>query len=99
MLQHYRGKQRNYLQWRSQQDINQVGPNYYPPHLRNLRNEWFAKRQEMSKRQEGAAVGERSPGRGWQGTEGYKDVMEKVLKWLQYSSDEEMKEEDSPTKD
>jgi hypothetical protein len=61
MLQHYRGKQRNYLQWRSQQDINQVGPNYYPPHLRNLRNEWFTKRQEMSKRQEGAAVGERSP--------------------------------------
>jgi hypothetical protein len=43
-MQHYRTKQRQYLQWRRSQEEQQEVPCYFPPQLRELRNEWFAKR-------------------------------------------------------
>ncbi|KAF2702805.1 hypothetical protein K504DRAFT_539361 [Pleomassaria siparia CBS 279.74] len=45
-IQHYRMKQRQYLQWRSAQQKQQDQTCYFPPHLRVLRNEWFATRFE-----------------------------------------------------
>ncbi|KAF2647814.1 hypothetical protein K491DRAFT_277833 [Lophiostoma macrostomum CBS 122681] len=46
MLQHYRMRQRKYWEWRCQSLKTNDEPNYYPPHLRQLRLDWFAKRLE-----------------------------------------------------
>ena len=45
-MQHYRTRQRRYLQWRSLQK------EWRAPHLRVLRNEWFVKRYNRYKNQE-----------------------------------------------
>lgn len=50
MLKHYRTKQREYLQWRSEQEEKQGKPCYFPPYLRKLRNEWFEERYEKYRR-------------------------------------------------
>lgn len=46
MLQHYRAKQRKYLRWRSEQEECHEQIPFFPPQLRQLRQEWFAKRYE-----------------------------------------------------
>ncbi|KAF2646662.1 hypothetical protein P280DRAFT_15974 [Massarina eburnea CBS 473.64] len=46
MQQHYRPKQRQYLQWRTDQGEK---ASYIRPHLRQLRSEWFAKRYTDAK--------------------------------------------------
>jgi hypothetical protein len=46
MLQHYRMRQRKYWAWKRQHQDSKDGPSYFPPHLRQLRLEWFAKRFE-----------------------------------------------------
>jgi hypothetical protein len=39
-------RQRQYWQWKSEQKEPQEETTYYPPHLRELRTEYFAKRYE-----------------------------------------------------
>lgn len=46
MIQHYRMRQRQYWQWKSGQKVPQEETTYYPPHLRKLRTEYFARRYE-----------------------------------------------------
>lgn len=47
MIQHYRSKQRQYLEWRAgRQSEKQEESCYVSPHLRQLRTDWFAKRYE-----------------------------------------------------
>jgi hypothetical protein len=54
MIQHYRNKQRQYLQWRTgQQGEKQEESCYISPHLRQLRTDWFAKRYEKYAREDG----------------------------------------------
>jgi hypothetical protein len=48
---HYRTKQRQYLQWKTSQEEQQEELCYFPPHLRELRNEWFAQRYEKYRKQ------------------------------------------------
>ena len=52
IMQHYRTQQRRYLQWRSLQKEWRDESSYFPPRLRVLRNEWFAKRYNRYKNQE-----------------------------------------------
>ena len=46
MIQHYRTKQRQYLARKSEQTATQEDANYFPPQLRQLRTDYFAKRYE-----------------------------------------------------
>lgn len=46
MIQHYRTKQRQYLEWRAGQQERPEHSHYVSPHLRQLRTDWFAKRYE-----------------------------------------------------
>ena len=44
MQQHYRRKQRQYLRWRNEQAEQQESCSYIRPYLRQLRQDWFARR-------------------------------------------------------
>lgn len=95
MLQHYRSKQRRYLQWRSDQEKNGEGP-YIPPHLRQLRTEWFAKR--YTKYNAGALRGDADATREPEAQnfnepssdmEEPEALVDKIWRWLKWSDDEE----------
>jgi hypothetical protein len=53
MIQHYRTKQRQYLEWRAGRQEKQEESYYVSPHLRQLRTDWFAKRYEKYGRTDG----------------------------------------------
>lgn len=100
MLQHYRTTQRRYLQWRSKQEENQEDPSYYPPHLRQLRSDWFEKRytkyRSETARQEPVAsplLWSQSSGGTSSGVEESEELAEKIARWLKCFEEES---EDEP---
>lgn len=101
MLQHYRMKQRQYLQWRSEQQEKHEEPCYFPPHLRQLRNEWFAKRYEKygrrgTEQQPQPALDQetQSSRKGPNETGESEAIAHKIWRWLSYSEQDDQEEQD-----
>jgi hypothetical protein len=98
MIQHYRTKQRQYWQWKCALEGKKECPSYYPPHLRQLRSEWFVKRYEKYGRSRQSSDSEKKQQYLKEDAAGESDMGEpeilahKIWRWLKTSDPEEEEE-------